>query len=269
MTKTLRDTIKAIIEESFERMKGKFLGPEFMNKGFVFSLKNFDPKNTLSSVYLHANAINSFNKESVDKDNLDKINTVAQNYLDTLKQKSVADITRIVDDHLQEVKQKGKIEGEDPSSFLRSDVGKDVVRKIKNELKDQIVKINKGNELIVNVELGNAQNIGAMDGILSASKSLGVNDPVVMKIGVGDEKRCENCWNLWTMPDKKTPRLYKLSELTGSPGNYKNPSPSIGLTHPRCRDVISVLMPGFGFNANGKITYVSQDHDEFKKQRGS
>ncbi len=42
-----------------------------------------------------------------------------------------------------------------------------------------------------------AQNAGALDGILSVSKSLNIEDPQIFKIGVLDSKRCKYCWKLW------------------------------------------------------------------------
>jgi len=81
---------------------------------------------------------------------------------------------------------------------------------------------------------------------------------------------CKHCWSLWTMPDKVLPRIYKMSELSGSPGDdYKNPSPSISPTHISCRDVLTVLMPGFGFSKDGNVEYIGNNHDEWTKQRSS
>jgi len=79
---------------------------------------------------------------------------------------------------------------------------------------------------------------------------------------------CNHCWHLWTMPDKATPKVYKMSELSGSPGHWKNPSASISPTHVHCRDILTVLMPGFGFEGS-KIVYKGKDYDEYKKQRGN
>jgi hypothetical protein len=80
---------------------------------------------------------------------------------------------------------------------------------------------------------------------------------------------CKYCWSLWTRGDDKvTPRVYKLSELSANPGNPKNPDPSVSPTHISCRDILTILMPGFGFDDAGKITYIGNGHDEYAKQRG-
>jgi hypothetical protein len=120
-------------------------------------------------------------------------------------------------------------------------------------------------------ELHNSQNVGALDGIIGMSKSMGISDPTIFKIGILDESRCKHCWRLWTLEDKITPRVYKLSELDGSPGEWKNPVASVSPTHINCRDILTVLMPGFGFEG-GKIAYKGRDSsgqmwDEYKNQK--
>jgi hypothetical protein len=243
------------------------LGPDKVSGQFLFSLRTFDPKTTLTHLYSHANAVNDLTPGRTDKQALDKIRDLAEKYIDSLEQKTIADTTRIVANKLEDAATEAKIQGIEPSDYLRQEDGKKILSSIEKELQEQRKKINRATELLVNHELHTSQNLGAFDGILSAARSIGVDDPVIFKIGVSDEYRCKFCWKLWTMPDKKTPKVYKLSELSGNPGNWKDPAASISPTHINCRDVMTILMPGFGFEGS-KIVYKGKDHDEYKKQRG-
>ena len=156
--------------------------------------------------------------------------------------------------------------GKTTDEYLRSPDGQEILNSIKKALDDQQTKISKGLDLISNVSLYDAQNHGAADGIIDMSKSLGIADPIVFKIGLLDEKRCPICWSLWTQPDRITPKVYKMSELVGGYMDRKNPLPTIGTSHPNCRDVLTFLSPGFGFEG-GKIKYKGQGWNEFQAQR--
>lgn len=267
LSKILQKIIEDSVKKSFQSLRLNLLGPDYISKSIHFSFKNFDPATTLGSMYSHANAINSTDPKSIDKSTLNKLKDVAENYVDALQEKSIADMNRIVGEKLDEISAKAKMQGSSTDDILNSKDGQSVLKELRVALKDQRVKIEKAADVIVNHELHNAQNYGAFDGLLSASKSMGIADPYVIKLGVMDEHRCKYCWELWTMPDKITPRVYKLSELTANPGHWKNPGPSISPTHPNCRDILTILMPGFGF-VGGKIAYIGKDHNEYNKQRG-
>jgi hypothetical protein len=268
LTKTLQKIIQDNIKKTFANLKLNLLGPDKISKAFVFSVKKFDPMTTLASIYLHANSSHSVTSKSVDKGAINQLKDVAENYVDNLEQKSLADITRIVSDKLKDIEVKAKIAGVTSETMLRGQEGRNLLKDIKTSLMVQKEKIDKAAELITNHELHNAQNFGAFDGLLSAAKSVGIKDPIVFKIGITDEKRCIFCKKLWSLSDGVTPKVYKLSELMGNPGNPKNPVASVSPTHPNCRDILSILMPNFGFNESGNITYIGKDHDEYKKQRG-
>jgi hypothetical protein len=69
------------------------------------------------------------------------------------------------------------------------------------------------------------------------------------------------------MPDKVTPRLFKLSEL--SAGYYKRGDtvPSILGQHPHCRCTIFYVPKDYGFDKKGHITFIGSGHNELDKQR--
>ena len=219
LSKALQKIINDYINQSFDSLRFNLLGPDSIAaKSMTFSVKNFDPNATLASNYLTANALNSIDPTSVDKDTLDKIKAIAGNYIDAIQQKSIADIHRVIGENIDDIHMQAKRDGVSLADAMREAAGQSILKKISSQLSDQKDKIDYAVETLVNHELHNAQNVGALDGIISISKNLGIEDPVVYKLGVNDVKRCKHCWKLWTLEDKITPRLYKLSELSGAPG---------------------------------------------------
>jgi len=266
MTKTLQNLLEEIIRKTFNGFRLNLLGPDRINKAFVLSLKGskYDPHTSIGSAYLHANALNTTNPNSIDKKTIERIRDVAEKYIDQLEEKSVADIIRIVADHTAELDNQSKISGRSVRDLLLSDEGEEVIKQIKKELKEQKQRIDRAANVIADHQLYNAQNYGAFDGVLAAAKAIGIDDPTVIKIGVLDDSRCKYCWRLWTMPDQVTPKVYKLSQLSASPGDWRNPDPSVSPTHPLCRDVLVTIMPGFSFNEKGKIIYKGLDPETGK-----
>lgn len=274
MTKSLQRILEEIIRRSFNGFRLNLLGPDRVNKAYVVSLRGskYDPNTSLGSAYMHANAINTTDPNSIDPKTVERIRDVAEKYIDQLEEKSIADVIRIISNHTAEMDNQAKLSGRSARDILLSEDGEKIIRAIKDQLKEQKERIDKAANTIAEHELYTAQNYGAFDGVIGAAKSVGISDPVVCKIGVMDDRRCKHCWRLWTMPDKTTPRVYRLSELAAGPGHWKNPDASVSPTHPNCRDVIVTLMPGFGFEA-GKIVYKGIDPetnalwDEHSKQR--
>lgn len=257
LTKSLQRIINKIISKNFTSLRLNLLGPDRVSKSMLFSLKNinYDPKTSIGSAYLHANALNSTNPQAVDVDTVNRLKDVAENYIDQLEQKTIADVTRIIGDNIAEIQTQSKLSGDSVRDIFLGESGQEILKKIKESLKEQNDKVNKAAEVLVNHELHNAQNYGAFDGLVESSRSLGIQDPTIFKIGVLDENRCKVCWKFWTLEDKITPRVYKVSELTANPGHWKNPTPSVSPTHINCRDINTILMPGFGFDSSGKVIY--------------
>lgn len=268
MNDTLRKIILTIIEKYFNNAKIRLIGPQSVSHSMVFQMKDFDPKATILSAYLHANSIHGSGKEFPDRNSMKKLEAVANHFIESVKSKVQADTIRTVSDALDEANRKSRIADEDPSRWIKTDDGQKILDSVRSELESQRKKIVKAVDTIAQVELSNAQNTGSADGILAVAQRMGISDPVCFKIGVLDDKRCSDCWRLWTLEDKVTPRLYKMSELVADPGKKSGSrNASVTLTHPNCRDVLTVLMPGFGFDSRGRVIYVSPEHDEFAKQR--
>jgi hypothetical protein len=266
LSKKAREVIQSIISRSFDNLKGTFLGPSALKNYYSFALKNYDPKKSLLQAYLHANLLNGM-QDSSDKVNMERLQNTASDYIDSLKQKTTADMMRTIEEGLATVKNKNKLKSEKIGDFLRTDEGKEIFSKIRESLEEQRKKLDKGVELIANVELHNAQNHGVADAILKSSEQLGIEDPLVCKIGVNDDKICKDCIRLWVQPDMVTPKVYKMSELASDSGDWKDRKASISTTHPNCRHVLVFVGPGFGFNKAGRLEYVGQDHNEYDHQK--
>lgn len=275
LTKQLQSIVEEIVRKSFNRFRLNLLGPDRVNKAYVLAMRGskYDPHTSIGSAYLHANALNTTDPNSIDKKTIDRIRDVAEKYVDQLEEKSVADILRIIGTHSADIENESKMSGNSVRDILLSEKGELIIKSIKKELAEQKQRIDKAASTIAEHELYNAQNYGAFDGVLAAARSVGISDPTVIKIGVLDDKRCKHCWRLWTLSDKKTPKAYKLSELSAGPGHWKNPEASVSPTHPNCRDVLVTIMPGFGLNEDGKIVYKGKDPetgepwDEYLRQR--
>jgi hypothetical protein len=246
--------ISKLIGSIFDNVKQRLIGPD-SKRGLIFSYHKFDPKNTIEWVYRNALTDQYANVDAVDLDTVEHIKDRVELYLDKAKDNFISEIEAVLVAHDQAKLLASKSPIKDPEiDGLRKQV--QVIRdKIKNSV-----------DLITENELAHAQSLGAMDGIMGLARAMGVSDPTVFKIGVLDRLRCKYCWNLWTMSDGVSPRVYKMSELRAESGKVPYVA-SVSLTHPRCRDILTILAPGFGFTSAGNVEYKGKGYDEWKFQR--
>jgi hypothetical protein len=120
---------------------------------------------------------------------------------------------------------------------------------------------------IIDTEANQAKNVSILDGIGRISAAQGIEDPVVYFVSVNDDSRCAECTRLHTV-DGTRPKLWLLSEVGHGYHKRGEDNPKIGGLHPNCRCTMATLMPGYGFDAGGRVIYVARDHNEFTKQRG-
>ena len=74
-------------------------------------------------------------------------------------------------------------------------------------------------------------------------------------------------FKLHLLPDRKTPRVWFLSEIGAEYHKKGDSNPKLAGLHPNCRCKLTYLAPGWGFTKDGKVTYIGPDHDEISKQR--
>jgi hypothetical protein len=72
---------------------------------------------------------------------------------------------------------------------------------------------------------------------------------------------------LHLLPDRKTPRLWKLSEIGHEYHKKGDNNPKLAGLHPNCRCKLTYLANGFGFDEDGKVTYKSSEYNALEEQR--
>ena len=253
LSSSARDAIERKVDSLFDNLIATFIGPYGLSPGksLTIGLQRADSILSLPGIFNMSASVSGLPEG--DNETLKSLARIAANYINGARERAKAQIIHELDMSLSQ-------ENKDETSILSELEGK---------MAAIFTKATSDVQRIVETESTNARNIGIEEGIKRMSASMGVADPVVFKVTVPDNVRCETCKKLWLMEDGKTPRLYKLSELrAGYMTDRKNPFPTCGATHPHCRCTLTYLMSGYGFNAAGQVAYVSEGHDEFKKQRG-
>jgi hypothetical protein len=248
---TLVKAVQGAVDELFEKTKLQFLGPKYA-KSFVFSMKEYDPSNTIQSIYVNS-AMTHSPTGQLDHKLIDKVADHAEVYIDKLKESVNADVTRLTGNVMSDINLQAKVRNIATDVFIASDDGQLIIKNLFTQLDDLRKKTASNLERIVSMESMSAQNYGAVDGIIEAAKAIGQSDPVIFKITYDHPTRCANCERLHLLTDVVTPRVYKLSEVAAAT-DFKHPIMSISPPHPHCYCKISVLSLGFTF-VGGKITY--------------
>jgi hypothetical protein len=241
--------IESAIDALFERAKARLLGPKkkVPGKSLIFS---FIPELTLPALFTA-----SAQEEGVRTPNAELLGglmSITESYLEAQKQKAKAQVTQAVHAFVQNA-QTQPVEIED--------LGK--------ELADIWLKTKADVKKIVETEATIARNVGTDDAIQRISAMQGIDDPIIFFIVVRDNSLCPECKRLHLRPDGITPRVWKRSEVGAGYHRKGGSNPKIGGLHPHCRCSLSVLMPGFGFDAGGKVIWKSRSWNEYKEQNGT
>lgn len=178
--------------------------------------------------------------------------STAEEYVSALRSKTKADLAHKVEAYIMESRSKGIA----PSTV-----------NIKKEVETSLEKARKHFQMIGDTEATKSRNMGRALQIGKVGASMGVDDPNCFFVVLRDGSTCPECIRVHLLPDRVTPRVFKLSEVKFGYHKKGENTPSISGLHPRCRCVLVYLAPGFGL-VNGQVTYISPEHDEYKKQRG-
>jgi hypothetical protein len=176
----------------------------------------------------------------------------AATYLDSYEDTAQARAVEAVQSFLHDV-HSGKAKG-DPAVVLGG------------HLAEVMAKATRDVKRLVETETSTARNTGILDGMTKVNTLAGVSDPVVFFVTVSDHLRCRECTKLHLLDDGTTPRLWKLSEVESGYHKRGSGHPSVKGLHPHCRCSLTSLLPGFGFNSSGMVTYVSVDFDAYADQ---
>jgi hypothetical protein len=235
------------VDDVFDRVKATVLGPGFVRaRGDKNIFVGHRPEFSIPGLYRQAAIEEATRPAEKVAHSLGK---VAGSYIDAERERTKAQVTKAVQDWLR----RGR------ATNLETVLG--------GELGGLFTKAVKSVNKIVDTEATTARNMGTLEGITKVNASAGVEDPVVFFITVRDNLLCKECRRVHLMPDGTTPRVWRLSELSFKYHKVGEDAPCVGGLHPHCRCTMVTLMPGFGFDASGRIKYEAPGHDEFARQR--
>lgn len=248
LSKESVELIHRAVDEVFDRVKARVLGPGFVRqRGDKNIFIGHRPQFSIPGLYRQA-AIEEAARPA--EKIAHSLGQVAGSYIDAERARTKAQVVKSVQD------------------WVRSGSKGELETVLGGELAGLFTKATKALAKVVDTEATTARNMGTLEGITRINASAGIEDPTVFFITVRDNDLCDECKRLHLQPDEITPRAWKLSELKSGYHKLSDDAPSIGGLHPHCRCTLVTLMPGFGFDAAGKIKYVAPGHDEFASQRG-
>lgn len=249
ISSSTKTRIHELVDEFFDRMSLGLLGeiPSLRRKkSIIFTSR---PDFTLSHLFLKA--LEAKSPLPAEEDALKNILSTAEEYIKSLRAKTKAELTERVDSYVKERRLKG---------FAPSSIN------IRDQVHEAFGKARSHFKTIAEAESTKARNMGKALKIGKVAAAQGIQDPNVFFVIVRDNVTCKECIKLHLLSDGITPRVWKLSEVKFSYHKKGENSPSIAGLHPHCRCSMSFLATGFGFK-NGQVSYVSPDHDEYRKQR--
>jgi len=239
--------VEKMIDNKFDSIALNFLGiipNQVKSKKITFTIKND------SLVSLFARSLGSVEPTKEENDLLKVILNIANGYIESLKERTKARIVNDVDAYIKD--QKGKdISLKDIREIMSTEMGK-----AKNHFK-----------MIANNESNKCINYGMAMRISKMAERSGQEDPTIFfRVTIDDVTGPEE-FVLHLLPDKITPRVWKLSEVKNGYHKRGDPNPNYSGLHVNCRCKISYLAPDFGFDKNGKVTFKGIGYDEFESQR--
>lgn len=208
------NALEKLIDNKFDSIGLNFLGliPKISReKKIIFSTN----RDSITSLFLQALGSRSPNKN--EEDTLKVLLRIANGYIEGLRGRTKARVINQIDSYLKDTAQ-GKIKPNNIHSIFNKEMDK-----AKNHFK-----------LIANCESNNAVNTGSALQITKVGKSQGEDDPTVFFIVTIDDVTGPEEFVLHLLADRKTPRVWKLSEI-GSEYHKKGEwNPKLPGLHPNC-----------------------------------
>lgn len=244
-----KEALSRAVENIFDQIALQFIGdiPALKNKKrlVISSSPNFG----LSHIFVQAMANKRPN--SLEQGVLKGLLESSNGYIDSLKNKTMSNVTERIDGLAREAKlQNRKLSEEE----------------VQEVLDDELNRAQSHLKAIAESESTKLRNLGTMMDISRVSASVGDEDPTVFFVVVKDAATCKECLRLHLMPDQSTPRLWKLSELKqGYHKRGEDNASAFGL-HPHCRCTLTYLTKGFGFDKTGKLKYQEEGFDAYSDQ---
>lgn len=240
--------IDSALEHIFEVIKGQALGPQSVGKKLY---PGYSETLSLAGLYKQAAAMEGINPDTQTIENLTKI---AANYLDSVKHKTKAQIISNVESQLKNLNNPNV----DPNEIF-------------GIIYEELYKVwgSTGYEVqrIIATEAQKFKAISALEGIIKVNTLLGIQDPTVFFRTARDNKVCEECERLHLLPNKITPRAWKLSQISHDYHKKGSDVPSVMDQHPNGRCSLETLLPGYGFSASGDVEWKQDNWDEYYIQQ--
>lgn len=243
------EAIERMIKNRFDSVSMRFLGliPTKTNEKNIFFSTT---KENMISLFLKA--LGTKKPNAVEEQALKTMMRVANGYLDALRDRSTAKIMHDIDSHVTTQSLKNK-----PISS----------KKIEKIINKEMGKAGLHLKMIANAESNKAVNTGTALQIAKIAEEKKEEDPTVFFIVTIDDVTGPEEFVLHLLPDRKTPRLWKLSEIGAEYHKIGDPNPKLPGLHPNCRCKLTYLPEGYGFGEDGKVKFITLEHDEFKRQR--
>lgn len=245
----LIDKIEEIIGTQFDKIALDFLGivPKLSKeKKIIFTTA----RSSVTSLFLQALG---HRKPSQDEEEVLKgLLRIASGYMEALKIRTQTKAVQSANAYAQETFSKNRTPA--PS-------------KIRKIILEEVDKAHHHLKLIANSESNKAVNTGTAMQIQRVAEDNGDDNPTVFFVVTHDDVTGPYEYILHTLPDRNTPRVWKLKEVQADYFKNGDQYPSLSGLHPNCRCRLTYLPEGFGFEG-GKIKWKGPKWDEFKHQRG-
>jgi hypothetical protein len=250
ISSTGKEKIKELIEQLFDRISAKLLGkiPALRNKKNIFFSAN---DKGLANLFLQS--LGNRNPNSIEQDVIKGLLSSSYGYLEALKHNTTSNVVEQVDGLIKQSAISGEIVNQE---------------QIEKAIKEHLEKARNNLKNITESEGTKVRNVGSATDIARVSAEKGIEDPNVFFNVIRDKFTCKYCIENHLHKDG-TPKVFKLSEIKHgflSTAEKKNGECSICGQHTGCRCSLQYLSPGYGFK-NGKLSFISLNHDEWKKQR--
>ncbi len=240
--------IEASVDALYDHAKLRFLGPQSVNKRlYVAFRRDLSLPGLFESAHLS-------NRGMPDLETLDSLCRTAGNYLDASRLRSKARVIKEVQAFMRDAANAGE--------------PVDVVTVLGGKLSDLWGSVTSDVRRIFDTEAQQTRGLGVIDGIARANAAQGIEDAVIYFVVVRDNSLCDECKRLHLLNDNITPRVYYLSEVQHAYHKKGEDTVCVGGLHPNCRCSMTTLMPGFGFDKGGMVTWKKEGHNELARQRG-
>lgn len=249
LTDKAAKAIEKLIKAKFNAISLKILGfiPQIgKEKNVVFTTS----RSNLISLFLQA--LGSRDPNKLEEETLKVLLRIASGYIDGLRDRTSSRIINDVDTYVRS------------ASMKQNSVSMSKINEIVNGEMD---KAQKHLKLIANAESNKALNTGTALQISKMAEEKGEEDPTVFFVVTIDDVTGPEEFVLHLLPDRKTPRVWKLSEIESGYHKVGDKEPKFAGLHPNCRCKLTYLAPGWGFK-DGKVAFIGLEHDEYESQRG-